>query len=264
MIGRRGADLRGEFRTATAGELVRVQLRDESVRLPREQDPARLRDRERPLLHEHIAELRQGPCAHLWDQLPRHELDVVGATVLELGRDHVGGEERRDDALGAGLPELPIQLEQRELVLQGEAVTGLGLNGGDTEPRHTGEMALAAPPEFLPGGGAGLRHRGPDAPAPGRDLEVALAPDPGLELIGAPAAEREVGVAVHEPGDHEPAPGGVAFLAGEHRGEFRRRPHPGDPVPLPGNRGIPHQVEVPRPAGHPPGHQRGDVEKNRH
>ena len=51
--------------------------------------------------------------------------------------------------------------------------------------------------------GAGLRDGGGDAAARRGDIEVAAALDPVLELIGAPAAEGEVGVAVDQTGNDQ-------------------------------------------------------------
>lgn len=92
------------------------------------------------------------------------------------------------DAQGAGL------------VLDGEAVAGLGLEGGGALAQRLGEVAGDVGGEFVVGGGAGGGDRGPDTAR-----AVGAAGHPGVELLGAVAREQEVGVGVDEAGDRRPA-----------------------------------------------------------
>lgn len=92
------------------------------------------------------------------------------------------------DAQGAGL------------VLDGEAVAGLGLEGGGALAQALGEVSGDVGGEFVVGGGAGGGDRGPDAAR-----AVGAAGHPGVELLGAVAREQEVGVGVDEAGDRRPA-----------------------------------------------------------
>ena len=130
----------------------------------------------------------------------------------EFWWNRVGAEKSRDQSHGLAVREIPIDPEQLELVLPVESVSALAFDRRHPEGQHLAEKS---------GGPLGQRllarfprqSDGASDPAAGPcDIEIAASPDPLLELVGSPSAEREMGMAVHEPGDDESA-GGIESLA---------------------------------------------------
>ena len=140
------------------------------------------------------------------NQLVNEEVEIARAVGAELGRHHVRAQEGRDqpDRLRGG--QRPVDPQQPELVLAVEPVAALALDRRHAErPACPPESRRPAPAYSTSRCLAGEPHRSRDAAASHRDLQVASAEDPLLELVGAPAAEGEVGVAIDQPPDHQAA-----------------------------------------------------------
>ena len=140
-----------------------------------------------------------------------------------LGHD-VGAEERR--LLG----ELPGDRQDAGLVVDGQAVAALDLDGGRALAAHLGDQPGDVAGELLVGGGAGGGDGGADAAG-----GVRRAGHPGRELRRPVAGEDQVGVAVDEAGEHRAA-AGVDLLVGGRR--VGGRADPGDLRALDDERGV--------------------------
>ncbi|MDH6189065.1 hypothetical protein M2168_002097 [Streptomyces sp. CZ24] len=148
------------------------------------------------------------------------------------------------DAQGAGL------------VLDGEAVAGLGLEGGGALAQRLGEVAGDVGGERLVAGGPGGGDGGADASG-----AVRAAGHAGGELLGAVAREDEVRVGVDEAGDRGPSAGVDDVVGG---GDARALPRPHDPVALDDEGGVPdHSQRRTVALRRVVGHQRGDPHHRR-
>ncbi len=100
------------------------------------QDTSRLLDRVGRVLHEHVAELGESALCHLWERALDRGAQVPVPIVAVLRRHDVGTQERAHKGEGLGLVQLAVHLEQLELVVVGQTVAALALDGGDTQGRH--------------------------------------------------------------------------------------------------------------------------------
>ena len=237
MIGRNRSQLGGKLRPTHGAQLVSMHLGPQTVALRGQQDAPSLFHRERALLHEDVAETRQVRGRRGGNHLLDHLRHVVLAPRPKLRRDYVGAEEGWDDALEGARAHLPIDPEQPELLLDAESVPGLGLHRSDAQPRHAEQMVEAPGLQDRIGGRSRLGHGGGDAAARRRDLQVALPHDALLELLRPPAAEGEVGVAIHQPRDDDSAAGVLPGEPRERRGDRALRSHPADGFSFPRERG---------------------------
>ena len=145
---------------------------------------------------------------------PADEVEVGGAVVARLGRHDVGPEEGRLVGDLAGQP------QRAHLVVDGQPVAALDLDGRRAERAHLGDARPQQGPQLVVARRAGGRHRDADAAA-----VVGDARHPGGELGRAVAGVDEVAVAVDEAGDDR-APIDVDDPVG--RGCGVGRPDPGD------------------------------------
>ena len=101
-----------------------------------------------------------------------------------------------------------------------------------------------------------------DAAARRGDLEIAPAQDPLLELVGAPAGEGEMGVAVDQAGNHQP-PAGIEPLGTRDTPPAARARGPTQRIasPIPGQRGVGDDVDVALPALGATGGELADVRR---
>ncbi len=128
---------------------------------------------------------------------------------------------------GRSSAEPPRRAQLPRLGLELEAVARLDLDGGDAlgdqriEARQGGghQLVLGRRPRRL--------HRGENAAAGARDLLVAGAGQPQLELVRAIAPEHQVRVAVDQARRH-PAPAEIDPLGRLQRRHVGPRAHPGD------------------------------------
>src|SRR5690606_27546706 len=150
--------------------------------------------------------------------LPGDEVHVGGRVVRELGGDDVGAEVGDLVGVTGG------QAQRAGLVGDGQAVAGLGLEGGGALPQCLGEVAGEVRLQFRVVGGAGGGDGGADAAG-----AVGAAGHAGVELLGAVAREDQVGVGVHEARQDRPAAGVDPVVGG---GCVARRTGPHDAVAL--------------------------------
>ncbi len=192
VVGRGGVELHGELDAGAVRQLVGVDTGVEPFGAARGEDGAGLVAVEGAALAEDVdpAGVRGAGVQHRAGD----QVDVAGRVVGVVRGDDVGAEVgdlvgvAGGDAQGAGL------------VLDREAVAGLGLQGGGALPQSLREVVGDVVGELLVGGLAGGGDRGADA-ARG----VGLPGHPGVELLGAVAREDQVGVGVDEARDHGPA-----------------------------------------------------------
>ncbi len=118
--------------------------------------------------------------------------------------------------------DLPRQPQRAHLVVDGEAVATLDLDGRGTEGPHLGDPPAEQGAQLVVARGPRRRHRDADAAA-----VVGHAGHPGGELGGAVTGVDEVAVAVDEAGD-DGTPTDVHDPVG--RGCLGCRPDPGDPA----------------------------------
>ncbi len=150
---------------------------------------------------------------------PVTSVDVAGRVVGVLGRHDVRAQER-------GLVgELPGHRQAARLVVDGEAVAGLDLDGGGAlaaSSPATSRATWAVSCSSVAARVAATVVRMPPA-------AYGLPGHPGRELLRAVAGEDQVAVAVHEAGQHRPA-ARVDHLVGG--GRLGGRADPGDPAAL--------------------------------
>ena len=263
MVGRHGTDLRRELGTAIGRELVGVELRNQPQLPGHRKDRPGLVVGDGARLDEGIAEGRQPLVRDRRQHLFTDEPDVLGAPLRELGRDRVGAEKGGDQADRLTGGQGAVGAEGLELVREGEAVAALRLNGRDAERHDVLQDLRGTVRELGLARGPGLGHcRGDPAPRL-RDLEVALPPEPALEVLRPPPAEGEVGVAVDQPRDHDPSFGVLLLPLLELGRKVLPRPHPPHDFALPRQRGIGDMADVTLP-GAGAGVEAGDVGEDGH
>ena len=86
---------------------------------------------------------------------------------------------------------------ETQLGIAVEAVAAFRLYGSDSVAPEAFEVTQGIGQQLFFGSGAGGAHGAQNAPATGQDVEVGLAVQLALELIGAVAAEHQMGVALH-------------------------------------------------------------------
>ena len=158
-----------------------------------------------------------------------HQRDVAIPVALGFGRECVGAEEARMHRDVAQRGEAPGRDQHLALALEIEPVTRLDVDARDAFGQQGVEAGQRARHElFHAGGPRGLDARQDTAAGP-RDLLVGGAPKPHLELVGAMAAEDEVGMTIDEAGRHEAA-AAVDHQIGIAPGrQVAIRTHEGDP-----------------------------------
>ncbi len=133
-------------------------------------------------------------------------------------------------------PEAAGDAQHLELVLAGQAIAGLDLDGGDPlghQPRETAtggveQLRLRSRPRRC--------HRRAYTAAGARNFLIARSLQAPLELAGAVAAEDDMGMAIDQ-ARRDPEPGTIDHLGGEGLGPVRQgraRADEGDPPILAG------------------------------
>ena len=140
-------------------------------------------------------------------------------------------QERGPNGQPRGAAEPARHFQHPDLGIAVQSVPGLDLDRGGSLLGHRLQPAERASVELFRGGRPGGAHRGHDPAAGGRQLFVARASEPRLEL-GAPISpEDEMGVAIDQRRG-EPASLERSGLRRLVRRKVRTRPDPGDlPVP---------------------------------
>ena len=103
-----------------------------------------------------------------------------------------------------------------------------------------------------------------DAAAPARDIEVTAPLISLLELLGAPAAESEVGMAVDQTGDDEGAVGIPRLPIRVLRRQITFRAYPANRLALPDQRGTWDKMNVGLSSLRVAGHECSDALEYRH
>ena len=220
------AQLGGQPDAGAGAELVGVQPPSQAPGRPGGEDGAGLVLVERAALAEHVDPpgVRRGRLEHRAGD----QGDVL-VRVAALG-DDVRAEERR--LVG----ELPGDRQAARLVEDREPVAALDLDGRGALAAHLGHQRGDAAGELLVGGGAGGGDGGADAAG-----GVRRAGHPGGELRRPVAGEDQVGVGVHEPGDHGAAAGVDVGVGVRGLG---RRADPGDRGAVEDDRGVGDDAEA--------------------
>lgn len=192
VVGARGVEFDGELDAGAVRELVGVDTRVQARRLARREDRAGLVTVEGALLAEDVdpTGVRGTGVEHVAGDEGYVRRRVVGVVGGHDVRAHVRDLVRVPgrDAQGAGL------------VVDGEAVAGLGLEGGGALAEGLGEVTGEVALQFRVARRARRGHRRTDtarAVGPSRHT--------GVELLRAVAREDQVRVGVDEARDHRPA-----------------------------------------------------------
>ncbi len=212
VIGADGTQFGGQGATPRGAHLLGVDLEAQAQAAGALEDAASLGGAEGALLHEHVGEVGQAPAGHLGQHLLKDDLDVGLGVRAVLGGDHVGPQEGAAHIMAEVIGQAAADLQEAQFAFGGEAVAAFGLHAGDA----LGQQMLQAVPgqagEVLHTGGAGGPDGGGDATTAAGDLLVADAAAAGLKVGEAIAGEDQMGVAVHQPGQHQ---GGLERLAGD-------------------------------------------------
>ncbi len=172
-----------------------------------------------------------------------HEVHIVVGAPLVLGRNHMGTEE-------GGLGGEPFgNLQAPHLVASVQSVARLDLHCGDARAASLLASCCGEPGELVVARPTGCVDRHEDATG-----LVGCAGHTGGELVTAVAGENEVGVAVHEAGDHATSSGVDAPV-----GNLSRRADRDDPVAGHHHRCVSHQTQRTLPKGWFVGDQQADV-----
>ena len=164
-------------------------------------------ERERDVLHVDIDLIGEplGRCCG--DQLLARGPDPIGAR--HALRHRVAREQRHRTRLRRGVRERARQPRLPELGLHGQPVPGLQLQRGRSVRGHLTDERHAERQHVVVGGGREHPAAAEDASLLAVQVAVARAGQARLELVGAPAEERQVHVAVDEPGNEQAAVGGA-------------------------------------------------------
>jgi len=198
VIGGERAELGSEPRAVHVRELVRVHLHRQPLQASGAEDAFRLCAGEGDRLAERIDRVRQSLSRNRRNGFTAHVVDVIVGAPRVLGRERMGGEQRRAHVH----PRLRTQASRdaQLLGLRGriEAIARLDLDRGDafgckrSKARHAllREVGLAR--------GARCTHGRCNAAALARDVGVGGAVEAALELVRAIAGVNEMRVAIDE------------------------------------------------------------------
>ncbi len=132
------------------------------------------------------------------DQLVHDLADIMGAAIALLGRERVKRKQGRNDADGLIFAEFCGDPEQPQLARRIEAVAGLDLDGRAAAAHQRMKAPAALLDQFIVGRRRGVLDRGSDSATGGRNLLIGCAGATHRVLVGAGAAEDEMGVAVDQ------------------------------------------------------------------
>jgi hypothetical protein len=185
-----------------------MQLHGQLQTLGRLEHPRRLLAIEGDALHERIDCIRQSFAGNGRQHVPANALDVCIIVALRFRRQRMCAEERCGDrdraqpghrAGGTNLPRLGIGLQ---------SIPGFNLDGGDTLGDQYIETRQHRCDQLVLGRGTRRLDCGENAAACARDLLVAGAGQPQLELVSAITGVDEVCVAIDQ-SRCDPTPGDI-------------------------------------------------------
>ena len=212
-------------------ELLGMQLDGQAHHLGRLEDALGLRPREADALAKHIDGIDQPFARQLGHHAIANLVDVAVGAALELGRQRVGAKKGGLHRHAEVAPQPPRHAQLLALVLCGQAVTALDLDGAHAFGQQGLQARRGGGKQLVLAGLARGLHGADDAAAGARDLLVAGAVEPQRELMRALAAVDEVGVAVDQPGRDQRARTVVARPARQQFGRQTIRRAGVDDVP---------------------------------
>ena len=128
--------LHGHLHAAGAGKLVGVDFRYQTVTLTGGKDAIRLIDSEEPLVAEHIDIFSKPFGGDGRNHLLADEVDIFILPAFEGSADGVRPEEGRLDGGGGVLFDAADHPQHLQLVLKGQAVAALDLDGAGSFGDH--------------------------------------------------------------------------------------------------------------------------------
>ena len=229
MIGGQGLETRRELRAMEVRQLFRMQLDRKSCGGGRLEDPAHLFGAEADAFAKGVDGVDPSFAGQVRDHPVRDQGDVaVGISSIFRCRG-VGPQEGRADTDGAALSQLPGCAQHAALVLNGQAVAGLDLEGGDPFGHQCLESGEGGGHQLGLGRLAGGLHRREDSAARAGNVLVGGSPQAQLELVRPVAPMDEMRVAVDEARRDPPAVTGDGLPRVDGRG-LCARTHMGDPT----------------------------------
>ena len=214
MVGRERVVARGERRPAEIRELVGVELDRQTVRPGGREDAVGFLRGEADPLAERVHGIREARFRDRRHHFVDHEVYVGILPAGIFRRKRVRAEKCRLDVDRKRVSELSRDPELLDFRVGVETVARLDLDRGDAFADQVAESRHGGFAESVVVGLSGGAHGRDDAAAGSRDLLVARAVEPHLELARAAAAEDEMGVAVDQAG-RDPAPARVVHRARE-------------------------------------------------
>src|SRR5688500_4057466 len=201
MIRGRGAERRRELGTARGAQLVRMQLDAEPGSPGRLENRSRLLDGVDARLAEDVREARQSLAGDRRQRLGEQEADGVaarawGGSVLEWNL--VRAEPRRHEPKREHLAEPSDRAQRLQLVLEGEPVAGLHLDGRRAVRRERAKARQRERDELVLAPLAKVAHGGVDSPAATGDRHVVEPGRTQLLLLVTRPPEDGVGMRVDE------------------------------------------------------------------
>lgn len=128
--------LDGNLHAAGTGKLVGVDFRNQAVTLTSGKDSVGLVNREEPLVAEHIYIFSKPFGGDGGDHLLADEVDIFILPAFEGSADGVRPEEGRLDGGGGVLFDAADHPQHLQLVLKGQAVAALDLDGAGSFGDH--------------------------------------------------------------------------------------------------------------------------------
>ena len=231
MVGGERLVFRSKRRALLVGELLGMELDGEAELLGLDEDALDLRGREADVVAVRVDGVGESLGRSGGQDLLAYTFNIVVAAALELGRHGMGREERGADGQREALAERARDAKDLELVVEVEPVAGLDLERGHALGDEFRGPCKCKRQEIAFACGACRGDGRCDAAAGLRDVLVARARQPLLELAVARAGPDEVRVAVDEPGRHQCAARvGVRDVLRQLSRQFLARTHPCDAI----------------------------------
>jgi hypothetical protein len=184
VVGGHGAKLHRQLRPARGGELIGVQLGNQTVFQARFQHPSALDSAKGTDLMKGVAEHRRVMLGDGRYHLLHHQVEIAFRVARVFARDHIGPQQGRyhvNRVLGV---HLAIDIEQAQLVIGTQPVPALRFHRGDAVTKETVQSMPRRGDQHLsrrvPGGVDGLQ----DAAARRSNVLVGGSRQPQFELVG--------------------------------------------------------------------------------